>query len=187
MQAWSTLWRSATIALVIGAAVLLTACNGGGGDGSAKFLQCDASLASQFKPDSNTTVLLVRLFRKGEALALSGTPSNPPPPIAASDVCVVKLLVGPGNPGPVGAPSTSSGIGIEIWVPAVENWNKRLHATGGGGWAGGTAVTSTTVLQGTSPLQPGPTPAEIATIEGAISSVTDTGHTTPGFTGSFAG
>ena len=39
-----------------------------------------------------------------------------------------------GNPGPAGAPSTSAGIGIEVWLPAKAAWNNRIHALGGGGW-----------------------------------------------------
>ena len=53
---------------------------------------------------------------------------------------MVKLNVGPGNPGPADAPSTSPGIGIEIWLPAAANWNNRIHVLGGGGWAGGATV-----------------------------------------------
>ena len=54
-------------------------------------------MKEEFRPDSLTTVLLVKAFNKGDALTLS-TP-GPNTPIAANDVCVVKLLVGPGNPG----------------------------------------------------------------------------------------
>src|SRR5258705_9527810 len=85
-----------------------------------KLLKCDDTLKDDFSPDSLTTVLLVKAFKKGDALTL-GTP-NPTTPIAANDACVVKLLVGPGNPGPAGAPSTSPGIGIEIWLPAPQHW-----------------------------------------------------------------
>jgi feruloyl esterase len=141
-------------------------------------------LAAEFRPDANTSVLLVRLFRKGEALALSGTPATPPPPVAANDVCVVKLLVGPGNPGPAGAPSTSTGIGIEVWLPTLQNWNGRVHALGGGGWAGTAAVQSLTLLAGTGATSAGLGPATVATVEGAVSSFTDTGHI--GGNGSFA-
>ena len=82
-------------------------------------LACDDTMKDEFKPDSQTTVLLVKAFNKGDALALSGTPATPAPPVAANDVCVVKLLVGPGNPGPAGLPSTSAGIGIEVWLPVA--------------------------------------------------------------------
>jgi len=94
-----------------------------------ELLKCDDTMKDEFRPDSLTTVLLVKAFKKGDALTLS-TPT-PNTPVALNDVCVVKLLVGPGNPGPAGARSTSAGIGIEIWLPAPENWNRRIHVTGG--------------------------------------------------------
>ena len=115
-----------------------------------KLLACDDTLKDEFKPDSLTTVLLVKAFKKGDPLTLS----SPPPAgalVAANDVCVVKLLVGPGNPGPAGAPSTSAGIGIEVWLPTPATWNKRIHVIGGGGWAGG-VQTSLTQLAG--PVHP---------------------------------
>ena len=114
-----------------------------------ELLVCDDSLKDEFKPDSLTTVLLVKAYKKGDPLALSGTPATPPPPVAANDVCVVKLLVGPGNPGPANAPSTSVGIGIEVWLPTPANWNRRIHVTGGGAWNGGGLQTSLTGLAGT--------------------------------------
>jgi feruloyl esterase len=148
-----------------------------------KLLQCDDTLKDDFNPDSLTTVLLVKAFNKGDALTL-GTPT-PTTPIAANDVCVVKLLVGPGNPGPAGAPSTSPGIGIEVWLPTPANWNRRIHVAGGGGWAGGNQ-TSLTLLSGAGGAGgTTPSPSFIATVEGAVSANTDTGHSGPGG-GSFA-
>ncbi len=154
------------------------------GDDHHKLLACDDTMKDQFKPDRHTNVLLVQAFNKGDPLALSGTPTTPPPPVADNDVCVVKLLVGPGNPGPVGLPSTSAGIGIEVWLPSRANWNNRIHVIGGGGWAGG-VHTNTTVLAGAGGAT-GPTssPRVASTIEGAVSATTDTGHTVG--TGSFA-
>jgi len=149
-----------------------------------ELLACDDTMKDEFKPDSLTTVLLVKAFKKGEALALAGTPATPPPPLAANDVCVVKLLVGPGNPGPAGAPSTAPGIGIEVWLPTPTNWNRRIHVIGGGGWAGG-SQTSSTLLSGTGGGGTTPSPAIVATVEGAVSANTDTGHSGPGG-GSFA-
>jgi Tannase and feruloyl esterase len=175
--------RVAVIAATAAFSSLLVSCNGGGDSGPLPLL-CDASVAAEFRPDANTSVLMVRSFRKGEALALSGTPATPPPPVAANDVCVVKLLVGPGNPGPAGAPSTSTGIGIEVWLPTLQNWNGRVHALGGGGWAGTAAVQSLTLLAGTANTSAGLGAATVATVEGAVSSFTDTGHI--GSNGSFA-
>lgn len=147
-------------------------------------LACDDTMKDEFEPDSQTTVLLVKAFNKGDSLALSGTPATPAPPVAANDVCVVKLLVGPGNAGPAGLPSTSAGIGIEVWLPSPANWNQRIHVIGGGGFAGG-VHTNTTLLAGASGAG-GPTssPMIASTIEGAVSASTDTGHSSTG-SGSF--
>lgn len=124
---------------VMGLASLMAGC---GGESSAPTdtqtaLSCDNSMVEKFKPDANTSVVLVKEYKSGEALALSATPSSPAPAVAAADVCLVKLLVGPGNPGVAGAPSTSSGIGIEVWLPKPTAWNKVIRAMGSGGWAGG--------------------------------------------------
>jgi hypothetical protein len=76
---------------------------------------CDDALKAAFHPDANTQVLLVHNFKQGEVLQLPGSPADggrggrgAGPARAATDVCVVKLLVGPGNPGPANAPSTSA-------------------------------------------------------------------------------
>lgn len=130
-------------------------------------LSCDDSIKANFKPDANTTVLLVKAFKKGDALLLSGA-TTPTTPVAANDVCMVKLNVGPGNPGPVGAPSTSPGIGIEVWLPTQANWNNRIHVRGNGGWSG-TAESSLTQIAGTDA-------SSVATVEGAVSATTDNGH-----------
>ena len=53
-------------------------------------------------------------------------------PVSANNVCMVKIVVGPGNSGPADAPSKSERIGIEVWLPDIANWNDRLHALGGG-------------------------------------------------------
>jgi feruloyl esterase len=149
----------------------------------AQSLHCDDSIKTKFKPDMLTSVVLVRAFKKGEPLQLSaGEPSGMaglmgmPTPAAQNDLCVVKLMVGPGNPGPADAPSTSRGIGIEIWLPTPANWNGRVHAIGGGGWAGGPAGLPAAIAD--------TRPPAVAGTEGAVSSVTDTGHTPGG--GSFA-
>jgi len=52
------------------ALVLLVSCNDGGDSGPLP-LQCDATLAAEFRPDANTSVLLVRSFKKGEPLVLA--------------------------------------------------------------------------------------------------------------------
>lgn len=75
---------------------------------------------------------MVKAFKKGDPLLLSGT-ATATTPIAGNDLCMVKLNVGPGNPGPANALSTSPGIGIEVWLPTPTNWNNRIHVKGGGG------------------------------------------------------
>ena len=134
---------------------------------ATKPLDCNEALKAAFAPDDLTTVVLVKIFKKGDPVVLSEAVTAQTP-AAANDLCLVKLNVGPGNPGPVGAPSTSPGIGIEIWLPAPANWNNRLHALGGGGWVGGPAGSPAAIAD--------PRGAAIAGTEGAVSSVTDTGH-----------
>jgi hypothetical protein len=136
-------------------------------------LVCDDSLKTAFAPDANTKVTLVKPFKKGDALLLSGTASATTP-TASNDVCMVKLNVGPGNTGPADAPSTSPGIGIEVWLPTPANWNNRIHVKGGGGWQG-TAESSITTVVGTTTGSSGSS-ATTAMVEGAVSATTDTGH-----------
>ena len=147
--------------------------NGAGSDGgtpspAAMPLVCDDSMKSAFKPDANTTVLLVKSLKKGDSIAA-------PPPTGAvpapGDLCVVKLLVGPGHAGPAGAPSTTPGIGIEVWLPAKTAWNQRVHLLGGGGMAGGPQVKLDVFSPGV-----GVNPWDVAGTEGAVSATTDTGH-----------
>ena len=130
-------------------------------------LACDDTLKANFKPDANTSVVAVRSFKKGDPLLLSGSATSTTA-MAANDVCMVKLNVGPGNAGPDGAPSTSPGIGIEIWLPSKTAWNSRVHALGGGGWQGGPAGSATAIASTAA--------ADVAGKEGAVSSTTDTGH-----------
>jgi feruloyl esterase len=127
-----------------------------------------SSIAKVFKYDPKVTVLLVKQFKAGDPIALSGTPATPAPPVASNDVCLAKLLIGPGHPGTAGAPSTSAGIGIEIWLPDVANWNQRIRNLGGGGWAGGTQ-SSTTLI--------GNPQGGVTAATGFVVGTTDTGHT----------
>jgi hypothetical protein len=143
-------------------------------------------MITAFKPDANTTVTLVKAFKQGDPLALSATPASPPPPVAVKDMCLVKLTIGPGNPGPAGALSTSSGIHIEMWLPSPANWNKRIHNITLGGFGGNAIIGDTTLITaGTAPFLTGVTWG-IAMNEGAVSAVNDGGHADPAGTGSFA-
>lgn len=160
----------------------LAGCGSGssstGGTQKQAALQCNDTMKTAFKPNADTTVVAVKSFQKGDPLILSGAPTASTP-VADADLCLVKLNVGPGNPGPANAPSTSSGIGIAAWLPAKGAWDHRIHNLGGGGWQGGPAG---------NPVQldhRGPGAAAIAAIEGAVSSFTDTGHSVRG-NGDFA-
>jgi len=149
------------------AVATLAACGGSGSDPAPSpqaALSCDDSLKTSFSPDANTTVVAVKSFKKGDALLLTGA-STPQTPKAANDVCMVKLNIGPGNPGPAGAPSTSPGIGIEVWLPAKTNWNNRVHNFGGGGWVGGLAGAPTVITGASAPFD-----------SAAVAAVEDTGH-----------
>jgi feruloyl esterase len=164
-------------AVLAAAAAFLAACGGGDDDAPAPTaLACDDNLKTAFKPDADTTVLLVKAFAQGDPLLLSGTPTAQTR-TAAADLCLVKLAVGPGNPGPADAPSTSAGIGIEVWLPAKANWNERIHNLGGGGWAGGSHLSLDSIGNSNAGV--------VAGTEGAVSSHTDTGHGSGG-SGAFA-
>jgi hypothetical protein len=166
---WVMKRRLIAIGLATSALALGAGCATAAAAKPAKLLTCDDSLKAAFKPDALTKVVLVKPFKKGDMLVVS----EPVTPMltgkAASDLCLVKLIVGPGNPGPAGAPSTSEGIGIEVWLPTRENWNGRLHNIGGhGGYDGG--------LQGSPALVDWPYAAATAGTEGAVSASTDSGH-----------
>jgi Tannase and feruloyl esterase len=102
----------------------------------AEPLACDDGIKQVFRPDANTSVIAVRLVKKGEELQ---APDAQTPVTAAADLCLVKLLVGPGNTAEKdkSARSYSEGIGIEVWLPTPANWNERIRNYGGGGWVGG--------------------------------------------------
>jgi Tannase and feruloyl esterase len=117
-------------------AVLLLAIGGHTTPALAQ-LACDDGIKTAFHPDSDTTVVAVRLVKKGEELSAVDVPK--PPITAAAELCLVKLLVGPGVTAEMDstARSYSQGIGIEVWLPTQANWNERIRNYGGGGWVGG--------------------------------------------------
>lgn len=183
-------WRTQTCRYYLAFAVLplamaMTGCGGNGSvatvappPSTTTLLSCDDSIKSGFKPDEQTRVVLVQQVRKGDPIPSRAYSSE----MGASpaDLCLVKLVVGPGNPGPAGAPSTSVGIGIEVWLPTKNTWNGRLHAIGNGGWAGSTeadptrmSLTSNTAEGNT--FQFG-TAAFVAATEGAVTVNSDAGH-----------
>ena len=119
----------------IGAALLLAACCYLT-PALADPLSCDDGIKTAFRPDADTSVVAVRLVKKGEELK---APDASQPVMAAADLCLVKLLVGPGATAEKdkNARSWSEGIGIEVWLPTHANWNERIRNYGGGGWVGG--------------------------------------------------
>ena len=121
-------------ALAIGA-LLLSGCSTTPTP-TGRSLQCDDGLKTAFKPDRMTTVVAVRDIKKGTPLTAVDSAQ---PITAAVDMCLVKLLVGPGSTAETErtARSWSEGIGIEVWLPAHAAWNERIRNYGGGGWVGG--------------------------------------------------
>jgi Tannase and feruloyl esterase len=150
----------ATHAALSTAYAVLTACANAAANKepvSSVALACDDGLKAAMSSNANTKVLLVKQFHQGEPLLLTGVPNTSTPsagvegapnataPTAGIDLCMVKLLVGPGNPGAAGAPSTSAGIGIEVLLPSHDKWNQRIRAYGNSGWAG-TSQTSLSLV-----------------------------------------
>lgn len=140
---------------------------------------CNKRVAEDaMKDDSNTTVLLIRHFKKGDPLP-NRTMEHyafPDAPMAVgADLCLVKLLVGPPIPGPADAPSTTAGIGIEVWLPTKANWNGRVQAMGGTGWSGGEEADLTRVSS-VAISADHRSPSTVAAEEGYVTSSTDTGH-----------
>ena len=75
---------------------------------------------------------------------------------------------------------------MEVWLPSVANWNKRIHNITLGGFGGNVLIGDTTqITSGTAPYLTGVTWG-IAMNEGAVSAVNDGGHADPAGTGSFA-
>ena len=161
----------------------------GGSNLSSDKSQSEASqvsceqLKAGFRPDANTEVRLARLFRKGDDINLDGTPTGHKAP---AELCLVKLRIGPGNSGPENAPSTSKGIGVEVWLPARENWTGRVHQLGTGGFAGNPDISSLTKMVGFAGISQG----ALVAMEGSIAAVSDDGHVSQqdvgGMYGSFA-
>jgi feruloyl esterase len=141
---------------------------------------CDDALKAAMSSNADTKVLLVKQFHQGEPLLLArasnaDVPSaaverapNANTPIAGLDLCLVKLLVGPGNPGPSGAPSTSAGIGIEVLLPSPEKWNRRIRAYGNSGWSGTTQASLSLVASDDLHAA--------ATAKGFVVATSDNGH-----------
>jgi feruloyl esterase len=123
--------RSAALVLT----AFTSACTGVSSGTPSTAIGCNDSLKTAFTPEANTTVVAVRSIKAGDKLVAVDSPS---PITTAVDMCLVKLLVGPGvRSEPKSAPSYTDGIGIEVWLPAGGSWNDRIRNYGGGGWVGG--------------------------------------------------
>jgi hypothetical protein len=136
-KSYERLIRSTSILGVVSSLILFSGCASGllpMAQSANQAMACDEGLKSAFKPDALTSVISVQAFKKGEKVFVSDSGS---PATLAADMCMVKLQVGPGNPGPKDARSTSDGIGIEVWLPTHAQWNKRMRNYGGGGYVGG--------------------------------------------------
>lgn len=172
------IWISKRLVMVVSTAIL-TACGGDSAAPSApQTASCtQESFAAVLAQEPNTTVKQVKAFSVGEALIMSGQ-ATANTPKATQPLCVVDLLVGPGNPGLADAPATSTGIGIEVVLPSAANWNRRIHVLGNGGWLGS--------LQGSdSGVHPMQNTYDVAQREGAVSAATDGGNQAAMFGGSF--
>ncbi|NML43257.1 tannase/feruloyl esterase family alpha/beta hydrolase [Ramlibacter sp. G-1-2-2] len=97
-------------------------------------LACDDGIQAAFHPDAQTRVIAVRRIAKGTPITAVDSQK---PVVAARDMCLVKLLVGPGATAEkdANARSYTEGIGMEVWLP--DGWNERIRNYGGGGWVGG--------------------------------------------------
>ncbi len=124
--------------------------------------------------DPAVRILAVTAFAEGDTLPSNGATSKH----AVADLCMVKLLIGPGTPGPAAAPSTQAGVGIEIWLPSPRDWTGRIHNVGGAAFMGLPEITAIDRIgPGVSAIEAA---SSIAGTEGAVSGITDAGHATPG-------
>lgn len=151
---------------------------------------CGERLKLAMSRDPATEVLLVKQFRKGDSLVLKDASpgansaaaveggKKAGPPIAGSDLCLVKLLIGPGNPGPKDAASTSSGIGIEVLLPSSDRWNQRIRAYGNSGWSGTPQADRSAIASDDLHVA--------AAAKGYVVATSDNGHAGSPINGSFA-
>ncbi len=154
-------------------------------------LTCSDVLKSADLGDEQVRVTVVHRFRAGEVVALPGQPSKGAS-TATTDLCFVKVLIGPGNPGPSGAPSTSPGIGLEVWLPEPDQWNQRYIGFGSGGYSGSISIQAhDRVSEAAAPPNSGANAISnplLLAQNGYITSVSDDGHLADasGLDGSFA-
>ncbi|UZE49004.1 tannase/feruloyl esterase family alpha/beta hydrolase [Rhodopseudomonas sp. P2A-2r] len=138
-----TFSTSRILLLLLSAANIVTAATSASAQNANDRIACDHLKSVDIGGD--TTVILTREFRTGDPIALDEAQKLSAPK-AQKDVCLVKLIIGPGRPGPADAPSSSAGISLNVWLPAATNWNKRYMAYGQGGYAGSADFKSVTAL-----------------------------------------
>jgi len=140
-------------------------------------VECDASIARAFSPEEQVTVLLAEKVRKGQPFPNPTMEQLVYPKVPASygaDLCHVKLLVGPPNPGPAEAPSTSRGLAFEIWLPERAAWNGRFHAIGNSGSTGSEEGLLDRISSWTGTIETRSAP-RVAAEEGSVTATGDSG------------
>src|SRR4051812_50002921 len=82
----------------------------------AEPLPCDDGIKTAFRPDADTSVIAVRLVKKGEELK---APDASQPITAGAGLFLLEVLVGPRAPAGKGkdARPLSGGIGVGGWLP----------------------------------------------------------------------
>lgn len=140
-------------------------------------LSCDSSLADTLPLNEHTSFITAHHFKSGEKLALTSE-FDAETPVAQADMCMVKLLSTPEVETGQDL-GKSNGIGIEVWLPTLDKWSGRLHAEGGGGYAGGKAASADAFSEPHIKLW------DIASRENAVAVHSDFGHQGQGFDGTF--
>lgn len=170
------LLRHGTRVVLLAITAALAACAAGPGIPSSAPrapLNCDDSIQTSFRPDALTRVAAVQPMKKGDKVFVADSAS---PVTLAADLCLVKLVVGPDNPGPADARSTSEGIGIEVWLPTHAAWNQRIRNYGGGGFVGGNHVVPTALGATAQTAVGSKFPAPVIAGMGYASGTTDAGQ-----------
>jgi pimeloyl-ACP methyl ester carboxylesterase len=126
-------------AVLMGSAILA-----GGAYAATPF--CDDGMKAISLGDSLAKITSVLPLKPGDIYPPTLMGSELASPKAGKDMCLVSIMVGPGNPGEPGSRSTSSGIGIQVLLPAPADWNRIFVGIGSGGYSGGGAYVSTANL-----------------------------------------
>lgn len=125
-------FRLITLCIALGTATLLSGCHGAGVGKEVRPVTlsgCDDSIKTAFGAGYRYPRGGGQGRQEGDPLVAVDSASYI---TAAADMCLVKLLVGPGVTAEKdqAARSYSEGIGIEIWLPTHANWNERIRNYG---------------------------------------------------------